>query len=130
MNTIEQIDKCIKWLNDNDKSNNLVEICKTIDKLSVLSVSVGHEVSEAYALMNELEDIYKLRYASAISQSSATSVAKAEFEADELTSEHKSNYTKAKNGYKKLSVYLERIDRVIESYRQLVSVAKMDLKLS
>src|SRR5882672_4184111 len=118
MNTIDQIDGCIKWLSDNDKSNNLVEICKVIDKLSVLSVSIGHEVSVAYALMNDLEDIYKVRYAGFISQSSK-SVAKAEHEADDATSEYKYNYTQAKNGYKRLSIYQERIDRVIESYRQL-----------
>jgi hypothetical protein len=38
------------------------------------------------------------------------------------------SYTTAKNGYKRLSVYLDRLDRVIESYRQLISVSKLDLK--
>lgn len=129
MNTIEQIDACIKWLNDNDKSNNLVDICKTIDKLSVLSVSVGHEVSDAYSWMNQAEDDYKIGFSREVSQSSL-SVAKAEYNAECETREFKMQYTEAKNAYKRLSIYLERIDRVIESYRQLVSVAKMDLKLT
>lgn len=129
MSTIEQIDSCIKWLSDNDKSNNLVEICKVIDKLSVLSVSIGHDVSGAYGLMNDIEDEYKILYAETVSQSSL-SVAKAEFNAEVKAQHAKRRYTLAKNGYKRLSIYLERIDRVIESYRQLVSVAKMDLKLS
>ncbi len=128
LSTIDQIDVCIKWLNDNDKSNNLVEICKVIDKLAVLSVSIGHQVSEAYALMNEMEDDYKWNYADSISQSSK-SVAKAESDAEVAMVEYKSRYTQAKNGYKRLSIYLDRIDKVMESYRQLVSVAKMDLKL-
>lgn len=127
MNTIEQIDNCIKWLTDNDKSNNLVEICKVIDKLSVLSVSIGHQVSEAYGFMNDLEDEYDKAYAEMISQSSL-SVAKAEHHA--TASLNRSPFTSAKNGYKRLSIYLDRIDRVIESYRQLVSVAKMDMKFT
>lgn len=129
MSTIDQVDTCVKWLNENDKSNNLVEICKVIDKVAVLSVSIGHDVSQAYALMNTFEDEYKTAYAKEVSQSSL-SVAKAEFDAEVKTQAIKVNYTQAKNGYKRLSIYLERIDRVIESYRQLVSVAKMDLKLT
>lgn len=127
MNTVEQIDSCIKWLNENDKSNNLVEICKVIDKLSVLSVGIGHQVSEAYSLMNEFEDVYNQAYAEIISQSSL-SVAKAEAQAEATLS--RNDFTTAKNAYKRLSIYLDRIDRVIESYRQLVSVAKMDMKFN
>jgi hypothetical protein len=127
MSTIEEVDACIKWLGDNVKSNNLVEICKCIDKLSILTVSVGHDVSTAYGLMNDLEDEYKFSFASHVSQSSL-SVAKSELEAESKFREKKTFYTQAKNGYKKLSTYLDRIDRVIESYRQLVSVSKLDLK--
>lgn len=124
---VDQINDCIEWLNAHDKSHNLVEICQVIDKLAVLSVSVGEQVSEAYALMNDLEDEYNMAYAQAVSQSSL-SVAKAEAHAEATID--KSPYTTAKNAYKRLSIYLERIDRVIESYRQLVSVSKMDMKFS
>lgn len=129
MDTIDQIEKCIQWLSDNDKSNNLVEICKVIDKLAVLSVSIGHQVSSAYGVANELEDDYDIAFAKEVS-SSANSVAKAEREAEAKLGEKKKLHTQAKNNYKKLDMYLNRIDRVIESYRQLVSVSKMELKHS
>lgn len=127
MDTIEQIDEVITWLKENEKSNNLVEICRKIDRLAVLSVSVAHDVSTAYSIMNELEDEYDIEFAKGIS-SSQDSVAKAERKMEATLAEEKRLYTKAKNNYKKLDMYLDRIDRVIESYRQLVSVSKMDLK--
>jgi len=127
MGTIEEVDICIKWLGDNVKSQDLVGICRCIDKLSILTVSIGHDVTTAYGLMNDLEDEYKFSFASYVSQSSL-SVAKAELEAEAKFREKRTSYTQAKNGYKKLSTYLDRIDRVIESYRQLVSVSKLDLK--
>lgn len=127
METIEQIDEVITWLGQNEKSSNLVELCRKIDKLAVLSVSIAHDVSTAYGVMNELEDEYKIAFARGIS-SSRDSVAKAERHMEAELSEEKKLYTRARNNYKKLDMYLDRIDRVIESYRQLVSVSKMDLK--
>lgn len=127
LTTIEQIDACIKWLDKNNKSNNLVEIAQVIDRLAVLSVSLGHDVSGAYALMNDLEDTYKTEYAKAVSESDQ-SVAKAEKLAEVSTRNAKKDWTDAKNGYKRLSVYIDRIDKVIESYRQYISVSKLDLK--
>lgn len=124
---IEQIDKCIKWLDENNKATNLVAITQTIDRIAVLSVNVGHMVSEAYALANELEDQFKHQYAKAISESEL-SVAKAEKTAEVVTFEAKKDWTAAKNGYKRLGVYLDRLDKVIESYRQHVSICKLDLK--
>ena len=126
--TIEQLDKCIKWLDENNKSTNLVQITQVIDRIAILSVTVGQMVSDAYALMNNLEDEFKQAYADAVSKSS-DSVAKAEKAAEVATAEAKKNWTGAKNGYKRLSVYLDRLDKVIESHRQFVSVSKQaDLK--
>jgi hypothetical protein len=118
---IKQIDVCIKWLDANNKANNLLDIAKTIDRIAVLSVNVGHMVSEAFALQNDLEDEYKGAFAKFIAESTE-SVAKAEVKAEAALL--------PKNGYKKLSVYLDRLDKVIESYRQFVSVSKMDMKNS
>jgi hypothetical protein len=125
--TIDQIQDCITWLDENKKSNNMIHICQTIDRLAVLTITIGHDVSNAYELMNNLEDEWKIAYAKAISESSE-SVAKAERAADVSTADLRKSYTTAKNGYKRLSVYLDRLDRVIESYRQLISVSKLDLK--
>ena len=124
---IEQLDKCIKWLDENNKANNLIEISTVIDRIAVLSVNVGHMVSEAYSLMNELEDSFKVAYAKSVSESDA-SVAKAEKAAEVITAEAKKDWTAAKNGYKRLSVYLDRLDKVIESYRQYISICKLDMK--
>ena len=74
---IEQLDSCIKWLDDNNKSNNLIAITQVIDRIAVLSVNVGHMVSEAYDLSNKLEDEFKFTFAKAVAESEL-SVAKAE----------------------------------------------------
>lgn len=124
---IEQLDKCIKWLDENNKATNLIAITQTIDRIAVLSVNVGHMVSEAYELANNLEDQYKYEFAKAVSESEL-SVAKAEKAAEVATYEAKKDWTTAKNGYKRLSVYIDRLDKVIESYRQFVSICKLDMK--
>lgn len=124
---IDQIDTCIKWLDDNKKANNIAEISAVINRLAVLSVNIGHQVSEAYELANQLEDQFKYEYAKAISESEL-SVAKAEKVAEVSTYETKKDWTAAKSGYKRLSVYLDRIDKVIESYRQFLSISKLDWK--
>jgi hypothetical protein len=132
MNTYDQIAKCIKWLDEHKDSTSYIPICQTIDRLAVLSVTVGQEVSESYALQNNLEDDYDIAFAERFSTitKEGTSAAAARYVVEAELGEKKRLYTQAKNGYKKLSVYLERLDRVIESYRQLVSVGKMDLKLN
>lgn len=124
---IEQLDICIKWLDDNNKSNNLIAITQVIDRIAVLSVNVGHMVSEAYDLANRLEDDFKHTFAKAVAESDL-SVAKAEKAAEVAAYEAKKDWTAARNGYKRLSVYLDRLDRVIESYRQYVSICKLDMK--
>lgn|SRR5690606_911583 len=127
---IEQIDACIKWLDNNKRSTNIVEISQTIDRLAVLSVTLGTMVSDAYALMNKLEDDYDIAFASKFTEltKSGISAAAAKPQVEAELAEPKRDWTSAKNGYKKLSVYLDRIDKVIESYRQYISVTKLDLK--
>jgi len=130
MSSIDQVQDCISWLNENKTSSNLVQISTLINRLAVLSVNIGHDVSEAYAITNELEDTYKIAFAKKVS-SSLDSAAKAEKRAESELEQEKKDWTQAKNAYKRLSIYLERIDKVIESYRQSVSVQKMvDLKHS
>jgi PHD/YefM family antitoxin component YafN of YafNO toxin-antitoxin module len=125
--TIELIQDCVEWLDENKKATNMVQICQTIDRLAVLTVTVGHDVATAYEAMNTMEDDYKIAFAKAVSESSE-SVAKAERSAEVATADLRRNYTQAKNAYKRLQIWLDRIDRVIESYRQLISVSKLDLK--
>lgn len=128
--TIDLIQVCITWLDQNSKSNNLTQISQTIGRLSILSVTLGHEVSNAYALASEMEDNYDIKFAEKFSkltkEGTSAAAAKPIVEAD--LAQEKRDWTSAKNGYKKLSTFLERVDRVIEAYRQLISVSKLDLK--
>jgi len=128
--TIDLIQDCINWLDQHNKSTALVPITQTIDRLAVLSVSLGHEVSEAYALMNTLEDSYDISFAEKFSKltKEGTSAAAAKPMVEAELAHMKRDWTTAKNGYKRLSLFIDRIDRVIESYRQYISVSKLDLK--
>jgi hypothetical protein len=122
---ISQIQKNIDWLDKNAASKNMVKICQVIDRLAVLSVSVGHHVAEAYAIMNELDDDYDVSFSKRfveVSQQKSAAATKPTVEA-ELADKRRA-FTQAKNAYKRLDIYLDRLDKVIESYRQLVSVVK------
>ena len=127
--TIDLIQDCITWLDDHNKSTDLVRISQTIDRLAVLTVSLGHEVSSAYGLMNDLEDTYDIKFAEEFVEAvKDMSAAAAKPYVEAKLGEDRRNFTKAKNGYKRLSVFLERVDKTIESYRQFISVSKLDLK--
>lgn len=125
--TIDLIEECIEWLDKHKTSNAIGPITQTIDRLAVLSISLGNMVTDASALANELEDNYKASYATIVNAEGG-SIAKAEYKAEAELIEAKKEWTSAKNGYKKLNTYLERLDRVIESYRQMVSVIKEEMK--
>lgn len=126
---VEHIGELISWLDSHKNSNNLPEICRKIDELSIMAVTLGEQVGTAYGLMNIAEDEFKLAYAKHLS-SLDMAYNKAEKQAEIASAPEKRLFTQSKNTYKRLSIYLERIDRVIESYRQLVSVSKLDLKHS
>lgn len=128
---IDQINELLKWLADNAKSKNIVAINQALNKLSILAVTVGEGVSEAYALANELEDMYdeaySKRFITLIKDHSAAAT-KPMIEA-ELVQEKK-DWTAAKNGYKKLAIYADSIERVIDSYKQYISTLKEERKYS
>jgi len=125
---IKQINDNLRWLDQYVKVDNIVDKGMVLDKLSILCVTLSEQVTEAYSLMNELEDEYKTATAQVI-KDSEKSVNKAEVEAEVMFADKKRDWTKAKNGYRKLSSYLDRIDKVIESHRQRISVVKaMGLK--
>ena len=134
MKTIEQINQIINWLNDNNKSSNIVLLTQSLNKLSVLCVTLAQDVSDAYALMNELEDVYDDKYNSRFTELTAgkdkisAAAAKPQVEAELV--EDKKNHTSAKGGYKKLSMYLDRVDRVNDSFRQYVAGLRDERKNS
>lgn len=125
---IKQINDSIKWLAENPHTNNVVKIVKLIDKLTVSAMTLGESVSQAYSLMNNAEDEYKIAVAKFISKAK-TSAAKAERDAEAKYSDLKLEWTSRKNLYKRYDTFLDRIDKICDSYRQRVSVLKQtDLK--
>lgn len=128
MTNTEQIIKDLKWLEERKTSTDITSTSQVLSHLALLTVRLGEEVSDAYALMNELEDTYKAKYANYVKNFEG-SVAKAELAAEADLAEDKKNWTAARNGYKKLSTYLDRCDKVLDAFRQSVSVIKaVDLK--
>lgn len=118
---ITLINKQISWLDDNIHSQDIVSTGKVLDKLSILSEGFGEVVTTAYGLMNELEDDYKHSVAEFRHKSTA-GVGKSEIEAEVKFAEKKRDWTQAKNLYKELSMKLDRIDKILESHRQSISV--------
>jgi hypothetical protein len=127
MTTVETIIKDLKWLETNGKANNLGNISQVLNHIALHAVTLGEDVCNAYALMNELEDDYKGDFAKMVSESKE-SVAKAEIRAEAELIEKKKLWTQAKNGYKKLSTFLDRVDRTLESHRQSLSISKLEIK--
>jgi hypothetical protein len=121
--TLDKIKDIIDWLEERIRSENIVELGMVLDKLSIYSFYLGKMVSDAYELMNECEDDYKHSVARFVKEYEG-SLAKAEREAEVEYEEKKRMWTKAKSGYKKLDMFLDRIDKVIESHRQRISVIK------
>ena len=124
---IDDIMKLITWLDDHKASNNITQLVKVIDSLNILCVTLGEQVSTAYALMNESEDDYKVAFARSITMSDQP-VSRAERIAEADLYETKKLWTASKNNYKKLNMFLERIDRVSDSHRQRISVMKSEIK--
>jgi hypothetical protein len=130
MNVYDQIQKELKWLEENRGGNlNILGISRVVSSLSLLSMTVGEDVSSAYALQNEMEDAYDELYAKRfveLKDTHSAAACKPIIEAE--LAQDKKNWTAAKNGYNKLKIYLDRLDRILESNRQLVSTAKLDAK--
>jgi hypothetical protein len=125
---IDLINKQIKWLDDNIKSNDILTVGKVLDKLSILAESFGEVVTEAYSIQNILEDEYKHSVAE-FRKEYKGGVGKGEIEAEVEFADKKRDWTQAKNIYKKLSMKLDRIDKILESHRQSISVVvKTSLK--
>ncbi len=120
---ITLIDKQVAWLDAklDQKSNDIIGVSKVKDKLAILSEGLGEVVTDAYGIMNELEDEYKFAIAQ-FKKDFKGGVAKGEIEAEVEFAGKKKDWTQAKNMYKKLNMKLERIDKILESHQQSVSV--------
>jgi ATP-dependent exoDNAse (exonuclease V) alpha subunit len=130
-NNIDLILKDLSWLENRKTSTDIVSISQVLNHLAILSVRLGEEVSEAYKLQQELKDNYDIKFAQKFSEltKSGTSAAAAKPIVEAELADDKRSWTAAGIGYKKLSSFLERIDRVMDTWRQAISVQKMsDLK--
>jgi hypothetical protein len=119
----DDIQKSIDWLEQRIKSENIIELGIVLDKLSIQSMYLASQVSDAYELMNQAEDDYKHAVARYIKDFPG-SRAKADVEAEVAYQDKKEHWTACKSVYKKLQMYLDRVDKIIESHRQRISVIK------
>ncbi len=119
----DDIIKSIDWLESRLKSEDIVSLGIVIDKLAIQSVTLANQVSEAYALMNEAEDDYKHSIAEYMNDFVGAKN-KAEIAAEVKFKDKKEHWTATKNVYKRLDMFLDRVDKIIESHRQRVSVIK------
>lgn len=125
---IDEIRRNIQWLESHAKSNNIVNITSVVNKLMTQSVTLADDVVEAYAIMNRAEDAYKHALAKFVTESE-DSKAKSEKQAEYKFSHLKSEWTEAKNVYKRLDTLLDRLDKICDHQKQRISVIKQtDLK--
>jgi hypothetical protein len=128
--TIDLIIKRLKWLETNNRSNNIVNISKVLSDLSLLAVTLGEDVSNAYRLQSEYEDNYDIAFAQKFSEltKAGTSAAAAKPIVEAELANEKREWTTAKGVYKRLSTFLDRLDKVLDSHRQALSIAKLESK--
>ncbi len=127
---IDQMLRDIAWLDKHKKSENAVALTAVIDSLSIAAVTLGEQVSDAYEIMNNLEDTYDIAKAKFMdSFDGSNAAAKTKADADEDLIVMRRNFTEAKNVYKRVNMFLDRIDKVCDSHRQRISVVKQtDMK--
>lgn len=128
---VEKIGVSIKRLERLKDSTAIVEIGSICNTLSIDSSYFAKLVADSYAVMNEMEDEYKMQIAEEIERltSEGLPASRAEKVAENKYKESKKTWTDAKNLYKRYSLYLERIDRILDEFKQYCSSVKMtDLK--
>lgn len=128
---VEKIGISIKKLERLKDSTAIVEIGSICNTLSIDSSYFAKLVADSYTLMNETEDEYKQKIAEEVDKltSEGMPASRAERQAENKFKEDKRTWTEAKNMYKRYSLYLERIDRILDEFKQYCSSVKMtDLK--
>lgn len=131
MSNTDLIIKDLEWLESRKSSTDIVSIAQVLNHLHGLNVRLGSEVTEAYALMCEAEDDYDIAFAKRFTEltSSGTSAAAAKPMVEAELGDKKRHWTSCKIVYRRLDSFLDRVDRVADSFRQSVSVVKaVDLK--
>ncbi len=126
--TVQKIYDVVRWLENNGSSQAITDIVIKLDELAIQSMWLAEGVSDAYAARNDAEENYKHAYAKAITNS-AESVAKAEKRAFVDNEALRKEFLMWDNLYQKFRMKLDRIETVLDTHRQRVSLLKqMDLK--
>ena len=131
MNNTDRIISGIKWLEERTDSTDIIGLSQGLNRLAILTVRLAEEVTGAYALQSELEDTYDTKLAKRFSEltTSGTSAAAAKPIVEAELAEDRKQWTQAKVLYKKLNSFLDRSDRVMDTFRQYISCQKQaDMK--
>jgi len=127
----DQINKALKWIEENKKSLNVVQLSQALVSLGLLCSSLSHLVHDAYELQTYAEHNYDTLFAqrfTEVTKGKEMSAAAAKPAIEWELSEKKKEFLDAKIVFKKLSSQLDRLDKIQEGLRTLVSTLKTDLK--
>lgn len=130
---VTRIAQTINALDKLKDSQDVVEIGKQCNDLAIASTFFAKLVSDAYDVANELEDEYKQSVLGATEKFSSApdslSFNRAEQKAKLENAQSCKDWTSAKNTYNRYKLRLDRIDRVLDSFKQYSSSVKaIDLK--
>ena len=131
MTNTDRIVAGLKWLEERNDSTDIVGLSQGLNRLAILTVRLGEEVTDAYALQSDLEDQYDTKFAKRFSELTATgtSAAAAKVMVEAELALDKGAWTQSKILYKRLNSFLERTDRVLDTFRQYISCQKQaDMK--
>jgi len=126
--TIERIYEIIRWLDSNGSSQAITHIVLKLDQLAIEAMWFSDSVSQAYGERNNAEEDYKHACAKSVSEAKesatkAIEMAKVEF------APLKREFLAWDALYHRLKLKMDRIDVIIDTQRQRVSLLKqMDLK--
>jgi hypothetical protein len=128
-NKKDEIQEALKTIQELDRlydSDNIKEVGKLCNKLSILSVGIGKQVSDADKLFNQLKDEYEYQVESSKLKliEEGVGVGKAESQAKVQANEKKKEYRIAEDGYERLKRFLSRVDKVLDSFKQQNSTIK------
>lgn len=128
---LDSIHQTVRWFDENNTSTNISQLSEKLDKFNVLLARFNEIVMDSFELEAILEDEYKSAFAKRVFElaNSGESVNKAEIKAQVELIDKKKEWTTAIVTFKKFKSRLERFDKIADSKKQRISVAKMvDLK--
>jgi hypothetical protein len=121
------LDGVLRWLEAHRKSTNIVQLSQALNTLNIFAITLGNQVSGAYEILNELEHEYDSLTTNeflSLIEAKKNSAAAAKPLSEQKYVDLKLSCVKARNIYKRLSVQLDRVDRLSDVFRQYISNLK------